>query len=152
MLYSRPGRFKMSLLAQWLHSVLFIATALSLALPIANPSTFPQSQSLSLVNGSNEAVTIPPASNVPYNASIESTVSYDDSVRSLNGTKNPYLKCSGPEFGYDLDKESCIDAWRSIPTDQEYFYYGARGQGLFEVPLPIRYLSCKSPSLPRRLP
>ena len=34
-----------------------------------------------------------------------------------------------------------------IPTDSERFTFGARSQGAFERPLPLRYLSGKSDGL-----
>ena len=34
-----------------------------------------------------------------------------------------------------------------IPTDSERFTFGARSQGRFERPLPLRYLSGKSDGL-----
>ena len=141
----RPRRFDMALSAQCLHSSKLIAIALSLALPIAVPATIPQSQSLSLINGLNTSLTIPPALNVAQNTSAENTLYRDDSVKIFNGTNDGILKCNGPKFGYNLDKESCVEAWRSIPTDQESVTYGARGQGFFQASLPVRYLSCKSP-------
>ena len=140
----RPGRFDMPLSAQCLHSFLFIAIAISFALPIANPATIPQSQSLSLINRLNTSLTRPPSSNAPHNTSADSTLYFDDSVQIFNRTENVVIKCNGPNLGYDLDKPSCIEAWRSIPTDQESVNYGPRGQGLFQAPLPVRYLSCKS--------
>ena len=65
-------------------------------------------------------------------------------VQLLNdNTKAP--RCDGSIYGYDLDKDSCLDAWAKIPTDNENVSFGARTHGDFEVPLPSRSLSCKSP-------
>ena len=45
------------------------------------------------------------------------------------------------EYGVDLKKESCLDAWRSIPVNNQQRTYGRRNRGEFEVPLPQRFLS-----------
>ena len=64
-------------------------------------------------------------------------------VQLLNDNTNA-PKCDGKNYGYDLDKDSCLDAWAKIPTDNEIVSFGARSHGHFDAPLPIRYLSCKS--------
>ena len=45
------------------------------------------------------------------------------------------------EYGVGLNKESCLDAWRSIPANNQQRTYGRRSRGKFEVPLPQRFLS-----------
>ena len=45
------------------------------------------------------------------------------------------------QYGVDLNKESCLDAWRSIPINIQSHTYGRRDRGNFEVPLPQRFLS-----------
>ena len=45
------------------------------------------------------------------------------------------------EYGIDLNKKSCLDAWQSIPFNSQQHTYGRRGKGRFEVPLPQRFLS-----------
>ena len=51
-----------------------------------------------------------------------------------------------------INKKICLDAWRSIPTNNEFITYGERTQGSFEAPLPVRFLSCKSPNHPSPSP
>lgn len=55
--------------------------------------------------------------------------------------------CSASRCGWNLNKTSCEDVWMKIPTDSETFTFGARTQGTFERPLPLRYLSGKSDGL-----
>lgn len=45
------------------------------------------------------------------------------------------------EYGVNLNKKSCVNAWRSIPGNTEKRTYGRRNRGRFEVPLPQRFLS-----------
>ena len=45
------------------------------------------------------------------------------------------------EYGINLNEESCLDAWRSIPVSAQLRTYGRRTRGKFEVPLPQRFLS-----------
>ena len=45
------------------------------------------------------------------------------------------------EYGQDMNKESCLNAWESIPIDLHSRTYGRRHEGAFDYPLPQRYLS-----------
>ena len=126
------------------HLFLLVATGLGLRPPVANPAIDLQSPSLSIFNTSTAFLPIPPASKPYSNSNAESALYLDDNVQLLNVTNDP-VECNGGLYGRDLDKDSCVDAWRSIPTDNEYVTYGARREGHFEVPLPVRFLSCKSP-------
>ena len=125
--------------------ILFVAAALGLAPPIANPAMNLQSQSLSLVNTSNAfpATSSPSKSNNDSN--IEAGLCLHDNVQYLNVT-NEEIRCDGASYGYDLNKNSCLDAWMNIPADSDFTCYGKRAMGTFQAPLPVRYLSCKSPT------
>lgn len=134
----------MSFSTQFFHLLLFSATALGLVPPIANPAINLQSQPLSITNTSN-AFPLIPSSTISQNGSdVDNPLFSEYDAHFLNDTnKNPH--CEGAVYGYDLDKDSCLDAWRSIPTNNEIVTYGVRRKGHFEAPLPIRYLSRKSP-------
>ena len=45
------------------------------------------------------------------------------------------------EYGANLNKKSCVNAWRSIPVNTQEHTYGRRNRGRFQVPLPQRFLS-----------
>lgn len=131
----------MSPSTRWLHLCFLVATTLGLAPPVANPAL---DQPLSMVNSTDALLLTPSALNSSRSSDTEESLNLDDNVQSLNGTsKTPF--CDGSKFGYDLDKESCLDAWARIPTDSRTVTYGARAIGHFEAPLPVRYLSRKSP-------
>lgn len=51
------------------------------------------------------------------------------------------------QYGVDLKKDSCLDAWRSIPINSQQHTYGRRNRGRFDVPLPQRFLSGESGTL-----
>ena len=48
------------------------------------------------------------------------------------------------DIGHDLSIASCWNAWCSIPSDSQEHVYGARNEGVYEVPLPQRFLSGES--------
>ncbi len=128
-----------------LHSFFFVAAALGLAPPMANPAMNLRSQSLSIVNTSNALPETACASKSDGDSNTEAALCLDDNVQYLNNT-NEAIRCDGAMQGYDLSKGSCFDAWKKIPADNDITIYGARGVGHFEAPLPVRYLSCKSPT------
>ena len=136
--------FQRHLRYRCLHLFFLFATGLGLSPPLANPAMDPQPPSLSVFNTSNAFPPLPSTSNAHSNSNPESALYLDDDVQLLNLT-NDGIECNGGLYGRDLDKDSCIDAWRSIPTDNEFVTYGPRAQGHFQAPLPVRYLSCKSP-------
>ena len=45
------------------------------------------------------------------------------------------------EYGSNMSKASCLNAWQSIPPNLQKRRYGRRTQGIFDAPLPQRYLS-----------
>ena len=73
--------------------------------------------------------------------------SADNRTQSVNAAANANTICSGRRCGWNLNKTSCVDVWMKIPTDPARFTFGARSQGSFERPLPLRYLSGKSDAL-----
>lgn len=73
---------------------------------------------------------------------------------TANLTNSNYIhKCSGTEYGYDLDSASCADAVSQIDASSTIEQtYGPRFEGPFDVKLPKRYISCSfSPSLYKRM-
>lgn len=131
-----------------LHTPLVVGTALGLAPPIATPAINPPRPALSIFNVSHADPFPPSTSNLPNGTNADHTLSLgdsDDDVRLLNQT-NDVARCDGARYGVDLDKKSCLDTWRSIPTDDEFVTYGARSKGSFQAPLPVRFLSRKSPT------
>ena len=64
-----------------------------------------------------------------------------------NGTGIIHLAFGLPtcrsEYGSDMSKNSCHNAWRSIPANLQERTYGRRVEGYFDAPLPQRYLSGK---------
>lgn len=133
-------KFDMSPSTRCLRLFFIVATTLGLASPIANQAIY---QPLLIVNSTDALPPTPSALNPSHGSDTEDPPHLDDNVPSLNGTsKTP--SCDGGQFGYDLDKDSCIDAWARIPTDSRTVTYGARFSGDFEAPLPVRYLSRKS--------
>lgn len=89
----------------------------------------------------NTPLSSPPLSLIRLN--LSSANNWTQSVNAANAN----AMCSGSRFGSNLNKTSCKDVWMKIPTDSENFTFGARTQGSFERPLPLRYLSGKSDGL-----
>lgn len=48
------------------------------------------------------------------------------------------------EYGSDMSKASCLNAWQSIPPNLQKRRYGRRAEGIFDAPLPQRFLSGKT--------
>lgn len=90
----------------------------------------------------------PPVIHVPSSSSTSSILellnlsSTANDVQIVNAT-NDLVKCDGKRLGYNLNKTSCEEAWKKIPTDFELITYGARTKGFFERATPYRYLSGK---------
>lgn len=125
---------------RYLHFFSILVTALGSGPPVANPDINPQSRPLTILNTSDTFPSILLTSNPHNDSHREDGLDLDDDVYLSNET-SVILKCDGSKFGYDLNKTSCIDAWASIPIDDEIVTYGVRYQGQFEALLPIRYLS-----------
>lgn len=112
----------MSLLTGFVSSLLFITTAYTLTPPRPNPA--PNTPSLS----------------TPSNLRLLNLSSVPDQVIQVNDdSRNP--RCKGQEWGYNLNQQSCSEAWGKMPIDSEIFHYGKASDGHFERFLPYRYLS-----------
>lgn len=109
-------------LIEFVFPLIFITAAHGLAPPSPSPAT------------------ILPFSSLSSTLQLLNSSSTDDDGQPANATNN-MVKCDGRQWGYDLDKASCEETWKKIPTDSHFFTYGARSRGVFDRPLPYRYLS-----------
>lgn len=86
---------------------------------------------------------LPTPLRLPFNISSSSSTTMPSSSASSSktlGLETP--KCAGARYGYNLGRQSCLDAFISIPPDDITFHtYGARTHGDFGVQLPYRFLS-----------
>ena len=62
----------------------------------------------------------------------------------------PTIRCDGATYQRNLDRTSCLDAYSIIDNDDEQRSIGMRaspgfGPTHFEIDLPYRWISCKSP-------
>ena len=92
-------------------------------------------------------VSPPSAINVPSSSTssilgLLNLSSTANDVQVVNAT-NDLIKCDGRRLGYYLNKTSCEEAWKKMPTDSGLHTYGSRIKGFFERPTPYRYLSGK---------
>ena len=89
----------------------------------------------------NPVINIPVSSNPStlQLLNLSNTASDADLVNVTSGE----VRCTGRQFGYNLNRVSCDEVWKKIPTDSDIFSFGARRAGTFERPLPYRYLSGK---------
>ena len=86
--------------------------------------------------------TIPPVLTFGSAAPMSTEKTYSAwSGRPTSLSSKPERPLCRREYGVDLNKESCLDAWRSIPVNTQQRVYGRRNRGRFEVPLPQRFLS-----------
>lgn len=93
----------------------------------------------------NPAINLQPPTPLllPFNISSSSpTITPSSSASSSVNFAAETPKCMGPRYGYDLERQSCLDALLSIAPDSTTRHtYGARTRGNFEVQLPYRFLS-----------
>lgn len=116
---------------------IYIIAISSISLQLPNPAV-----QLSLPPTNLSAAALPSAS-VSFSTNLSST---NTSHQALNATHDVPV-CLSHRYGM-VSKESCRDAWNSIPADSTTRYvFGARAVGYFEVPLPHRFLSCTFRSL-----
>lgn len=64
-------------------------------------------------------------------------------AQNLSVTAPPVVQCDGNLYKYDLVKSSCIDAIYTIPGDANVVTFGDRGLGVYDYPLPHRFISCE---------
>ena len=83
-----------------------------------------------------------PASNATISVPISTTK--NTSSASSDDITLPFgLPDCLAAYGKDLQEASCLDAWQSVPSDLRTRTYGRRSEGVFQAPLPQRYLSGK---------
>ena len=88
----------------------------------------------------------PPVQLSRFNPSATQTVNQVQPNASINvttiATGFPFKpSCKSSTFGLHLNKGSCIAAWQTVPTGPVARTYGWRNSGVYDVPLPKRYLS-----------
>ena len=77
-----------------------------------------------------------------FNISNQSLPSITFSNTTNGGLSASDIPRCNVRYGYDLNRQSCLDAWRSIPTDDTAWHtFGRRLRGDFEFPAPYRFLS-----------
>ena len=92
------------------------------------------------------SVTVPASPLIALNASQSKTSSPHNNESSIIHLGFGLPTCRG-EYGSDMSRNSCLNAWRSIPDNLLGRRYGRRFEGEFDVPVPQRYLSGKFPWL-----
>lgn len=64
--------------------------------------------------------------------------------QNLTASPLPTPDCNGQLYGYNLDYESCFEAWKLIPRDTLGRTFGSRSDDYtFDVPTPFLFMSCK---------
>ena len=93
----------------------------------------------------SSALSLPTSSslNQPTIPLIPATLSSNLTLSSSAGnlTVNPAIRCDGGSYKRDLRTASCLDALLTIPNDPTPITFGTRGSGVFDVPLPHRWIS-----------
>ena len=90
-----------------------------------------------------------PSARLPQYVAISSTVATQPKNKTLTllpSVKNltipgGYVECQGARYGFDLQRQSCVDALDSLPSDGTLRTFGQRNKGTFDIHLPRRYLS-----------
>ena len=111
---------------------------IALSLPSINPRVDTQSNVSSQLSGTFPSV-----------SSGDVTIS-GTYIAPPDANENPL--CDGRNFGYNINRASCDEAMSHATwySDNYWFTYGQRGQGLWDIQLPFRRLSCKH-SPPRKI-
>ncbi len=76
--------------------------------------------------------------NVTRSTTINILLSHDLTASTL-----PAPVCNGNLYGFNLDVASCHEAWTLIPRDTIARNFGPRGSGIFDIPTPFIFMSCK---------
>ena len=129
----------------WLAYALLIGPALSkeplstLPLNLISPASTDASDS------NNSLGLRLPTSNIVTQQPSNSSHLYDlSSAEDFTFTTGNDPKCDDHQFGIDLDRLSCFDAWRNIAPTDERKNWGPRRQGTYDdETLPFRWSSGK---------
>lgn len=76
--------------------------------------------------------------NVTGATTINVSLSHDLTASTL-----PTPVCNGDLYGFNLDVASCHQVWTLIPRDTIARTFGTRGNGIFDIPTPFMFMSCK---------
>ena len=103
------------------------------------PSSLPMVAALSTVLSQpiESSLNLPIASSGP--GSLLSNATLSSFAQNLSVV--PAVHCDGAIYKRDLRTASCLDALLTIPTDNDPLTFGTRGSGIFDVPLPHRWIS-----------
>lgn len=78
------------------------------------------------------------SSNITGATTINISHSHDLTASTL-----PAPVCNGNLYGFNLDIASCHQVWTLIPRDTVARTFGIRGDGIFDIPTPFLFMSCK---------
>ena len=77
-----------------------------------------------------------------FNVTRATTTNISLSHDPISGTL-PAPVCNGNLYGFNLDVASCHEAWTLLPRDTIARTFGIRGNGVFDIPTPFSFMSCK---------
>ena len=125
----------------WYLFVLFSSVRFSLSIPtiFSNTSTALSSQLLSFKSNTTTA------------SSSSSLLGYTDVILNAaahNGSlsDNTDVICDGDAYKI-MPAPSCLEAVNEIPDDDKMLTFGERGMGVYDIPLPHRFINCKRPQV-----
>ena len=117
-------------------SILYLGYVYLLRTPLTLALTLPSIQALSSPPTSISTT----SSTSPGPASL--TLDFPSLPQNLSREPGPPT-CDGSVFGFDMTRDSCLQAWVSIPFNNRLRTFGERGKGQFGVWLPRRFSSRK---------
>jgi len=101
-------------------------------------------------------VPVPPSLDLSWSrtAHTSRTANFYNSLLSTNSDVAPdpggeyslqtaAVKCDGSTYGFNLNRDSCKEAWDLLPKSTSRRFFGKRAEGHFNVPLPFRVPGCK---------
>ena len=97
---------------------------------------------LSLISLFGSAISFSSGLSIAPPTSLLTNVTADLTVASAHSANRGRLTCSGNQYGYDPEPNSCFQALNKMPKSSVMKTYGLRHQReLYDVSLPQRYLS-----------
>ena len=120
---------------------LFFSTPVALALGIPPKAEITQDLTVKSRSSHPSLANAASAHTSPVVSSATRITPFDRSREGSNVALTFDLPKCHDDYGKGLNQGSCSDAWRSIPIDIRKNTYGRRTEGVYDVPLPRRYLS-----------
>lgn len=80
------------------------------------------------------------ALHLPSLSNAADAIFSNSSLAITNKVRESLTHCDGAAYGRSLNRQSCYDAWISMPDDETLRGFGPRGAGSYEYQLPRRYL------------